>query len=155
MIEEVAGFEAEFGAMDDPAQADVCENKVAMAAFNSIVEVMFDAGVEPDVLTPQELAGEGLLNVGEAREVVAAVDAARDDGSAAAIENLRLFGETCGGGEPGLPEAATRRDQLFLSENLCFLQGAVQGKAQRCSQGVNALAVRLFNLLAQWGRKMI
>ena len=82
-----------------------------------------------------------MLEVSEAGEVVAAVDAARDDGSAAAIEELRLVGESCGSREPGLPEAATRRDQLFLTENLCFLQGVIQGDAQCCGQGVDALAV--------------
>ena len=106
MIEEVAGFEAEFGAMDDPAQAEVGENEVSVAALNGIIEVMFDAGIEPDVFAQQELTGKGLLEVGEAREVVAAVDAARDDGSAAAIEDLCFIGETCGGGEPGLPKSA-------------------------------------------------
>ena len=65
MIEEVTGFEAEFGAMDDPAQAEVGEKDVAVVAFNGIVEVMIDAGIEPDVLSQQELAGEGLLKIGE------------------------------------------------------------------------------------------
>lgn len=85
-----------------------------------------------------------MLEVSEAGEVVAAVDAARDDGSAAAIEELRLVGESCGSREPGLPEAATRGDQLFLSENLCILQGAVQGEAQCCGQGVDGAISRLY-----------
>lgn len=95
MIEEIAGFEAEFGAMDDPAQTEVGEDEMAMAAFNGIVEVMFDAGVEPDVPAQQESAREGLLKIGEAGEVVTAVDAARDDGSAASVEDLRFVGKAC------------------------------------------------------------
>jgi len=102
---------------------------------------VFDASVEPDVFAQQELTSKGLLEVSEAGEVIAAVDAARDDGSAASVEDLRFIGDTCGSREPGLPEAATRGDQLFLSENLCFLQGVIQGDAQCCGQGVDALAV--------------
>lgn len=58
MIEEVTGFEAEFGAMDDPAQAEVGEKDVAVVAFNGIVKVMFDAGVEAEVFAQQELTSK-------------------------------------------------------------------------------------------------
>ncbi len=148
VVEEVASFDAEFGLAVNPGEGQVGEDDVAMIAGNGIVEVMFDGTVQPEAFAQRELAGEALLQVGEAGKIVAAFYPACYDRAAATVEELSFVGKACCCGEPPLPQAAAGWNQLLLPQDLGLLPGAVQRESQGCGQRIDALAVSQFEAIA-------